>query len=381
MALPARDKNGRFLSTKAASPSVAKPQKKVTELVNPTAPPAPAPAAEELVNRIALVLDNSGSMRGLRGTALKYANDQIKEIKRQAAVTGQRTDLTVITFGDGARVQRFLAPVQEHTPLRSVEYSADEGSTALNDGVLLGAQQAYGYFSVPRPGQNVSFLVITITDGLENSSREKNLAQILRRFPADLFTFAFLVPPGHTKYLTAAGVEAGNVREWEGTAQGLETANVSTQVALRSYYNNTRAGGQTMTKSFFTDLSGVTTKDLNKLEEVGHKFRKLNVPREVEIREFVEKEFGVFYQQGAAFYELTKPEKIQSHKEVLIENRSSGKIYGGDEAKKLIGIPSGPGVTVKVVPGNHANFRIYVMSTSVNRKLVRGTSVLYRVKP
>jgi hypothetical protein len=34
-------------------------------------------------------------------------------------------------------------------------------------------------------------------------------------------------------------------------------------------------------------------------------------------------------------------------------------------------------VEVKVAPGNHANYNLFVLSTSTNRKLVRGTLFLY----
>jgi len=59
-------------------------------------------------------------------------------------------------------------------------------------------------------------------------------------------------------------------------------------------------------------------------------------------------------------------------------NRSDGSIYGGHEARGIIGIPTNQLVRLK--PGNHQNWKIFVNSTSVNRKLVRGTDVLYQVR-
>ncbi len=83
------------------------------------------------------------------------------------------------------------------------------------------------------------------------------------------------------------------------------------------------------------------------------------------------------YIPGSVFYQLTKTEKIQPQKMVLIMKKGGKGIYGGDEARGLIGLPASEDwIEAKVKPGNHANFEIFVQSSSINRKLVRGTKVL-----
>jgi len=99
------------------------------------------------------------------------------------------------------------------------------------------------------------------------------------------------------------------------------------------------------------------------------------VPRETEIREFVVEKLGQ-YRVGDAFYQLTKKEMVQTQKALLLMEKGKGAIYGGPEARDLIGLPTG--VNAKVEPGNHANYDIFVQSTSTNRKLVRGTKLLVR---
>lgn len=49
---------------------------------------------------------------------------------------------------------------------------------------------------------------------------------------------------------------------------------------------------------------------------------------------------------------------------------------GKGRAKRTSGT-CGPSFDAQVKPGNHANFDIFVQSTSFNRKLVRGTKLLY----
>lgn len=53
--------------------------------------------------------------------------------------------------------------------------------------------------------------------------------------------------------------------------------------------------------------------------------------------------------------------------------------WSGMPGRALVGLPT-DGVTYsKVNPGNHANYDIFVKSNSVNRKLVRGTTLLVKV--
>lgn len=81
--------------------------------------------------------------------------------------------------------------------------------------------------------------------------------------------------------------------------------------------------------------------------------------------------------KGAAFYQLTKAEKnVQSWKYILIRRKGSGEVYAGrEDVRRMLGLPVG--VDVGVNPGNHGDYDIFVQSASVNRKLVRGTDVVY----
>jgi len=50
-----------------------------------------------------------------------------------------------------------------------------------------------------------------------------------------------------------------------------------------------------------------------------------------------------------------------------------GDVYMGDAARQMLGLPS---MHVKVGPGDHPDYTIFVQSTSMNRKLIQGTSLL-----
>jgi hypothetical protein len=96
---------------------------------------------------------------------------------------------------------------------------------------------------------------------------------------------------------------------------------------------------------------------------------------DIQIRDFCEKSFGE-YVKGKAFYELTKPETVQQNKTIVLRHLKKGRYYAGQyDVKVLLGLPiTGP---VRIHPGDHGDFEIYVQSTSVNRKLKKNTNVLY----
>jgi hypothetical protein len=50
-------------------------------------------------------------------------------------------------------------------------------------------------------------------------------------------------------------------------------------------------------------------------------------------------------------------------------------VYGGDQARDLLGLPRGQ--SIKLVPGRSGDYEVYVQSTSINRRLIPGTQVLY----
>ena len=83
------------------------------------------------------------------------------------------------------------------------------------------------------------------------------------------------------------------------------------------------------------------------------------------------------YLKGAAFYELTKPETVQDYKKIIVHDKVSGRYYGGVEGRNLLGLPGFGSVRLK--PGDHGQYDVYVQSTSVNRKLVKGTKLVYWV--
>jgi hypothetical protein len=282
----------------------------------------------------------------------------------------------VISFDTSIRTLRANTNVEVLEPIRTSEVPAG-GSTALLDAT---SEAIDALSSVPIAAfEDVSYLVMTVTDGQENASRRTTRQDLTNKMKTlqgtDRWTFTFLVPPGGRRDVESLGVPAGNVQEWEGTVQGVQNYAATTTQGLSSYFNS-RSVGLNSVKSFYTDLSKVTTKQIkSQLDDISAMVRVLPVEREVDIKTFVEGKLGT-YTPGSAFYQLTKDEKkVQDYKQLLVMEKGKKAVFGGPDARSVLGIPDGD---LKIKPGNHGNFDIFVQSTSLNRKLVRGTKLLVK---
>lgn len=106
------------------------------------------------------------------------------------------------------------------------------------------------------------------------------------------------------------------------------------------------------------------------------RFQVLDVDHEIAIKAFVE-ENGLTFKKGRGFYEFTKTETIQGGKEIILQDRSTGEFYSGDQAREMLGLPIGE--TARIKPTDLSKYMVFVQSTSVNRKLMGETKFLYEV--
>lgn len=107
------------------------------------------------------------------------------------------------------------------------------------------------------------------------------------------------------------------------------------------------------------------------------RFQSLEVDDDMPIKVFVQ-ENGLGFKTGRGFYEFTKTETIQGHKEVVLMDRKTGDFYSGERAREMLGLP--PGETVRIRPASLEKYVVFVQSTSANRKLVKGSKFLYEVE-
>jgi len=167
--------------------------------------------------------------------------------------------------------------------------------------------------------------------------------------------------------------------EWDQTERGVQAASVATRAAFGEFYKSRGAGAKS-TDKFYANLNTTTLKEVKAaLVDISSEvsiWPVLTTEKSYEIRPFVEKRLGgTAMKKGAAFYQLTKTETVQEYKQVCIRDKKKGMVYSGEAARDLLGLPHYG--EIKLAPGNHGNYDIFIQSTSVNRKLVEGTSLLY----
>lgn len=330
-------------------------------------------------NYFGISRDHSGSMSMIAMAAARDYNDNIDTIKEEAATHGIDTIVSVIKCGVGRPAKNVWdvrnSNVNTLSPVTS--YVTDGNSTPLFDSVMMLIDQLSAVPDANEP--DVAFMVMVVTDGGDNSSQTSGpeLAKRIKALQAtDRWTFVFRVPKGDKAALVRMGLPAGNILEWEQTERGVQQATVVTKSAMRSFYT-ARAAGVTSTDKFYADLSTTTLREVKaNLVDISKEVDVYVVDAKndgVQIRDFVQAQ-GVTFTKGCAFYELSKTETVQEYKQIAIRDKVSGAVYSGFAARDLLGLPHYG--EVKLAPGQHGQYNIFVQSTSTNRKLVKGTNVL-----
>lgn len=344
---------------------------------HPLLQPQPTPP-EKTNTYVYIVLDSSGSMGSIAETTRKQLKRELDNIKVNAQKNNLDVYVSLCQFAYQRGGYDFDKVKSDHIPSSIAFYPS--GSTALWDA---SGETIKDMLQVDAmTGNKHSFLLMVITDGDENCSARftpeslNDLMSSVQR--TDRYTLTFQLPTGRKdNFCRKFNIPSGNVSEWEATDRGMEQATDMRSCGFSNYATSRSKGIRAVSTYYTTDLSNIGQKDLNKLTPINGQAKILKVGAEAEIKAFVEAQLG-FYRPGSAYYQLTKDEKLQSYKVVLIRDKTTKKIYAGDEARQLIGLPScsAAGGTIKVKVGNHSNFDVFVQSSSNNRKLVRGTDLI-----
>ena len=372
-------------------------------------------APTNIINHVALVLDGSTSMAHLERKTVEVADDWIKRTAKASHDLGQETRVSVYLFGHVVECLIYDMDALRLPSIKSLYKIA--GDTSLLDATyqaITDLERVATNFVQVQAGRHGTdrmdygdhgFLVWVITDGEENASFCASDAQRKLRSLPDGFNVGALVPGTGRRgrglsadlaieRLVQYGFRRENVTTWETTAQGISDAMDAVHTATVGYMNLRSTGVKTSAGLFTPDTSHLTQRDLSNVPSLGPgQFRMYTLPDPPtgapvdytslnadqkrkhwpEISAFVEAQTGVAYVLGQGYYQLTKPEEVQPQKKVAIYQKKGHKVYVGAEARKVIGLPDH---TLKVNPATHPDYDIFVQSTSVNRKLVPGTTLL-----
>lgn len=161
---------------------------------------------------------------------------------------------------------------------------------------------------------------------------------------------------------------------------------------LNEYVTIIRDKGR-MTRSLASNIDRLTgkisqyTDELRKINRPGlvpvpaGRFQTMKVDSDVSIRAFITCN-GIDFKPGRGFYELTKHETVQQYKEIILQDRETGEMFNGDQVREYLGLQpqvEKGGVKESLSSRDIREFRVFVQSTSYNRKLIGGTTLLYEV--
>lgn len=338
-----------------------------------------------LQTHIAFCIDESGSVARIIKPLVEAYNQTVTDIRGAVLDEGQEASMTALAFGDRVLHHRILYVGQQVQTVKPLSYKDfnPSGLTPLFDSVYRAIKKLE---ELDDGKEDTSFVISVVTDGYENNSRDPGVPTTVRlikeKTATDRWTFTFLVPNGmEDQFAIRFNIPRGNVRGWDTkTAEGTKEAFITSSVAYRGFFkakSAVGAGKKMSSKSFYSSTADLTVRTArSELSEITRQVVFYTANTDRNIREFI-LDAGKEWIKGAAFYALIKTEKkVQPYKMVALRVKTSGKVYSGQAARDMLGIGQATG-TVRLVPGDHGKFDVFIQSTSINRKIPAGTEVLY----
>jgi hypothetical protein len=237
-----------------------------------------------------LILDESGSMGSVKKETLSGLNEQLKTIKNlENKYPDQDYFVSIVKFDDE------IVPLFEDVPAGKVKELTDkdyapDAMTALHDAVGISVNKLKDRIASKLSSGEASALVVILTDGAENASKEYDSAKIKDLITSlektGLWTFTF-IGANQDSVLTARnlGVNINNTVNYtaSGAGTGLAFASVGSAMMKRAAFTNAGVYAAT-TDSFMSsvtngsnvlgedasllDLSGkVSDEDIKKAQE------------------------------------------------------------------------------------------------------------------
>jgi len=203
---------------------------------------------------VAFVLDESSSMGSMNKQAISLFNENLDTLKIEGEKNNIENIVTIIKFSSDTEI------VCENVPVRNVEkinkgtYNPS-GMTALYDGIGLAIntfKKVKDYDDV-----DISFLILVITDGEENNSKEFR-GESLSAFIKDLqesnrWTFTVLGANIDLQKLSRTiGISPSNVQNLNFTPQGFAEGSQDMTRGIRSY-SSARSAGIGAVNNFYVD--------------------------------------------------------------------------------------------------------------------------------
>ena len=191
---------------------------------------------------IAIVLDQSSSMSFVKDETINGFNEQVQTIKKNAKTRDGKTTVSLVLFNNSVNIAVKLEDSTVLKELSSEQYRLDYGTAMLD---AIGATMLMFDKEVD-DNENNRYLVIIISDGQENSSREfsyENIAKMInKRQNNGRWTFSYIgANQDLSQVAESMGIHKGNMMSYESTALGSMTMFSSLSMSLNKFMSRTDA--------------------------------------------------------------------------------------------------------------------------------------------
>lgn len=202
---------------------------------------------------VTFVIDASGSMMGVQEATISGFNEQLDTIR---AMEGPDHEVlvTLYSFSDPSKIHRILDRVKAGKVKNlSKDSYVCGGNTALLDAMGLAISHTQESPGLSDP--TAAALMVIITDGEENSSREIRNRDTIKNKVAELeatgkWTFTYMGVGNLDDISSGFGFSKGNITQFAHGIQGM-ASNVAMASAGLASYATSRAVGMTSVKNFY----------------------------------------------------------------------------------------------------------------------------------
>lgn len=325
------------------------------------------------INHVAFVLDASDSMKSISAELIKVADSLVADLAELSTQLKQETRVTIYVFSNDVECIVYDMDVLRLPSI--ADFYETIHMTALIDATIVSVQELMQTATLH--GDH-AFLVYVLTDGQENHSKRNahDLQHMLSTLPKE-WTMACMVPNQQAKFTVVKyGFARDNVAVWDASSEaGVREAGRVMRDSTANYMNARASGLKSTTGLFTMDATAVNHKTVSKLKELTG-FRVEPVKQPAVIKPFIEA-LNLPFITGHYYFPLIKRELVSEIKEILIRHKISGKIYGGPEARNVVGLPQTG--AVRISPQPNSEYDVFVQSNSNNRNLIPGHDLLIKV--
>jgi len=216
----------------------------------------------------AIIIDRSGSMRCMWGEAKSHFREQIAAMKKESE--GMDITVSLTFFDDEIEILGPRLSLKQAEELDLDKYSP-RGCTALYDaiGTTVGRLKKF------KNTEDTAFLVVTITDGLENASsdytQEKIQKEVKELTKSKRWTFTFMAANIDGQHVAQGmGMSSANVMQFSGTSKGMSHANFVAASATGGLTRSVKLGGNISLDNMYEGNEDVTIED-SKAQSVNNK--------------------------------------------------------------------------------------------------------------